>query len=148
MPTLADLQALLEPEHYLAVVCTTRRDAGVQASVVNVGVLDHPTGGDHAVAFVARGGSVKLRHLRRDPHITVVARSGWQWVAVEGKAQIIGPDDAVPGFDARELPALLRDVFRAAGGTHDNWAEYDQAMVDDHRAAVLISPDRLYSNAA
>jgi PPOX class probable F420-dependent enzyme len=100
------------------------------------------------VAFVDRGGAVKLRHLRRDPRVTVVARSGWRWVAVEGHAEVIGPDDNVLGFDAQDLPTLLREVFRAAGGTHDNWAEYDRAMVEDRRAAVLVSPDRVYSNAS
>ena len=148
MPSLTDLQALLEPEQGLGVVCTTRGDGGVQASVVNVGVLRHPGRAEDVVAFVARGGAVKLRHLRRDARITVVARSGWLWVAVEGRAEIIGPDDAAPGFDAEKLSALLRDVFRAAGGTHDDWAEYDRAMVADHRAAVLVSPERIYSNAS
>lgn len=148
MPSLADLQALLEPEQGLGVVCTIRRDGGVQASVVNVGVLRHPRRAEDIAAFVARGGAVKLRHLRRDARITLVARSGWLWVAVEGRAEIIGPDDAAPGFDPQELPTLLRDVFRAAGGTHDDWAEYDRAMVDDRRAAVLVSPERIYSNAS
>jgi len=147
MPSLDDLPALLEPEQHLAVVATTRREGGVQASVVNVGVLRHPQRTEDVVAFVARGGAVKLRHLRRDPRVTIVARSGWLWVAVEGHAEIIGPDDIVPSFDSEELPELLRDVFRAAGGTHDNWAEYDQAMLEDRRAAVLVSPDRIYSNA-
>jgi len=146
MPTLTDLVAVLAPERYLAVVCTTRADGGVQASVVNVGVLPHPNGGPEVVALVAQGGSVKLRHLRRDPRVTVVARSGWQWIAVEGRAEIIGPDDPGPGSDGVDLPELLRAVFRAAGGTHDNWAEYDQAMIDDRRAAVLVSPTRIYSN--
>jgi PPOX class probable F420-dependent enzyme len=148
MPSLADLQALLEPEQGLGVVCTTRGAGGVQASVVNVGVLRHPRRAEDVAAFVARGGAVKLRHLRRDARVTVVARSGWLWVAVEGRAEIIGPDDAVAGFDPQEIPTLLRDVFRAAGGTHDDWAEYDRAMVEDRRAAVLVSPERIYSNAS
>ncbi len=148
MPSLADLRALLEPEQGLGVVCTTRRDGGVQASVVNVGVLRHPRRAEEVAAFVARGGAVKLRHLRRDSRITIVARSGWLWVAVEGRAEIIGPDDVVPDFDSPALPTLLRDVFRAAGGTHDDWGEYDRAMVEDRRAAVLVSPERIYSNAS
>ncbi len=147
MPTLADLTALLEPEHHLVVVGTTRPDGSVQASVVNAGVLRHPQRGDDVVGFVARGGSLKLRHLRRDPRVTVVARSGWQWAAVEGQAEIIGPDDPAAGFDPRDLPGLLRDVFRAAGGTHDDWDEYDRVMVEDRRTAVLVTPTRIYSNA-
>ena len=41
---------------------------------------------------------------------------------------------------------LLQDVFRAAGGTHDDWDEYDRAMADERRAAVLIIPTRIYTN--
>jgi hypothetical protein len=43
---------------------------------------------------------------------------------------------------------LLRDVFRAAGGTHDDWDAYDRAMADERRAAVLITPTRTYTNPA
>lgn len=146
MPTLADLRSVLEPEQHLAVVATTRRDGRVQASVVNVGVLRHPARDVEAVAFVARGDALKLRHLRRDPRVTVAARSGWLWVAVEGSADLAGPDDDLAGVDPAEIPALLRDIFRSAGGTHDNWAEYDRTMLEERRAAVLITPERIYSN--
>jgi PPOX class probable F420-dependent enzyme len=146
MASLADLGPLLESEHGLAVVCTTRTDTSVQGSVVNVGVLDHPVRGDAVVAFVARGGTVKLANLRRVPRATIVARSGWQWVAVEGTVELAGPDDRLDGFDAAAVPGLLRDVFRAAGGDHDDWAAYDRAMVEDARAGVLVTPTRVYSN--
>lgn len=146
MPFLTDLQALLAQEDGLAVVCTTRRDGGTQASVVNVGVLPDPQSSEEIVAFVARGYAVKLAHLRRDPRVTVVARSGWQWVAVEGRAQIVGPDDDLDGVPPEKVPTLLRDVFRAAGGTHDDWAEYDRVMLEDRRAAVLVQPGQIYSN--
>jgi PPOX class probable F420-dependent enzyme len=146
MASLVDLTALLDPERGLAVVCTTRADTSVQASVVNVGVVDHPVRGEPVVGFVARGGAVKLAHLRRDPRATVVARAGWQWVAVEGTVELAGPDDGLDGFDPSALPELLRAVFRAAGGHHDDWPAYDRAMVEDARAAVLVTPTRVYSN--
>jgi hypothetical protein len=41
---------------------------------------------------------------------------------------------------------LLRDVFSAAGGTHDDWAEYDRVMAAERRVAVLIEPARLTSS--
>jgi len=146
MPSLTDLRSVLEPEQHLAVVATTRRDGRVLASVVNVGVLRHPTRDAEVVAFVARGDAARVRHLRRDPRITVVGRSGWLWVAVEGSAELAGPDDDLAGFDPDELPTLLRDIFRSAGGTHDNWPEYDRVMLEDRRAAVLVTPERIYSN--
>ena len=45
------------------------------------------------------------------------------------------------------MPELLREVFRAAGGTHDDWPTYDRVMAEERRAAVLISPERVYPNA-
>jgi hypothetical protein len=41
----------------------------------------------------------------------------------------------------------LRDVFTAAGGTHDDWPAYDRVMAQERRAAILITPQRVYSNA-
>jgi hypothetical protein len=37
---------------------------------------------------------------------------------------------------------LLREIFTAAGGTHDDWPGYDRVMAQERRAAVLIIPDR------
>lgn len=147
MASLPDFENVLASERYLAVVCTTRRDGSVQASIVNVGVLDHPVGGEPVVGFVARGDALKLRHLRRDPRATVVARAGWQWAAVEGSVELIGPDDPRDGVDEAARAELLRAVFRAAGGTHDDWAAYDRTMAEERRAVALVSPTRVYSNA-
>jgi hypothetical protein len=43
---------------------------------------------------------------------------------------------------------LLRDIFCAAGGTHDDWATYDRVMREERRTAVLVSPTRVYTNPA
>ena len=48
-------------------------------------------------------GTRKLAHLHADPTIAVVVRAGWQWTAVEGTAQLIGPDDPDPNVDAEQL---------------------------------------------
>ncbi|ORW62390.1 pyridoxamine 5'-phosphate oxidase [Mycolicibacterium peregrinum] len=125
---------------------TLRRDGSIQSSVVNAGVMAHPNTGDPVVALVAIGGARKLQHLRADPRATLVARAGWQWVTVEGTAEIIGPDDPDPGTDAEALRLLLRAIFEAAGGTHDDWDTYDRVMREERRTAVLISPTRVYSN--
>jgi hypothetical protein len=103
--------------------------------------------GAQVVALVARGGSIKLANLRARPRATIVVRAGWQWAAAEGPAEIAGPDDPLPGFDPAQLAALLRDVFTAAGGTHDDWPTYDRVMAEERRAAALITPDRVYSSA-
>jgi PPOX class probable F420-dependent enzyme len=143
---LATFAALVPLDHGLCVLSTTRADGTVQASVVNAGVLGHPVTGDEVVGLVAAGGTRKLRNLRADPRATIVVRAGWQWATVEGTAEIVGPDDPRAGIDGEGLRALLRAVFRAAGGTHDDWDTYDRAMADERRAAVLIVPTRTYTN--
>lgn len=137
---MADLELvrrLSGGDHGLAVVAVARLDGRVHASLVNAGVFDGPDG--PKVAFVARGAARKLDHIRHRGQATVVFRSGWEWVAVEGPARIVGRDDA-------DLPALLRAVFTAAGGTHDDWDTFDRVMAEERRVAVLVAPQRITSN--
>src|ERR1700712_2081487 len=142
MITLSDAVALAAGESGLAVVSTARADGSIQASLVNAGVVPHPLTSDPALAFVTYG-KVKLANLRARPRIAVTFRQGWQWATVEGTAEIIGPDDPHPSFaEPDSLRLLLREVFTAAGGTHDDWAEYDGVMAQQRRAAVLIAPSR------
>jgi PPOX class probable F420-dependent enzyme len=146
MSELDAFAELVPLDHGLCVVSTVRGDGTVQSSVVNAGVLAHPSRDGQVVGLVAVGGSRKLRHLRADPRVTIVARAGWQWATVEGEAEIIGPDDPHPDVDGEALRLLLRDIFRAAGGTHDDYDTYDRVMAEDRRAAVLITPRRVYTN--
>jgi PPOX class probable F420-dependent enzyme len=141
------VRRLVSADHGLAVVATLRRDSSIHCSVVNAGVLNHPLTGRPVVGLVAMGSSRKLAHLRRHPQATVVFRAGWQWVAVEGRTSLIGPDDVLDGFDRGRVPQLLRDIFTAAGGTHDDWATYDRVMAEERRTAVLVEMDRIYSNS-
>ena len=120
--------------------------AAFSLRLVNAGVLDHPSGGGQVVGLVAIGGSRKLRNLGAEPRASIVARAGWRWATVEGEAEIIGPDHPHPDVDGEALRLLLRNIFRAAGGTHDDWDSYDRVMVEQRRAAVLIVPRRVYSN--
>jgi PPOX class probable F420-dependent enzyme len=143
---LSEVDRIGARDRYLAVIATTRVDGTVQASVVNAGTMPHPVSGEPAVAFVTYG-RAKLSHLRARPRATAVFRAGWEWVSVEGTTEIVGPDDPLDGFDPRRLPELLRAVFAAAGGTHDDWDAFDAAMAAERRAAVFIDPERVYSNA-
>jgi PPOX class probable F420-dependent enzyme len=143
---LDDAVALAAGESGLAVISTVRADQTVQASLVNVGRLPHPTGGQPVLAFTTYG-KVKLANLRARPHLAITFKNGWQWATVEGRAELVGPDDAAPWLaDSDQLRLLLREVFTAAGGTHDDWDEYDRVMEKERRAVVLIEPTRVYSN--
>jgi PPOX class probable F420-dependent enzyme len=146
MAELSDFARLITLDHGLCVVATLRADHTPHASVVNAGVLAHPVTGADAVAFVAAGRARKLDHLRADPAISVVVRAGWEWVAVDGQTSLIGPDDADPDVDAERLRLLLREIFTAAGGTHDDWDTFDRVMRNERRTAVLVQPTRIYSN--
>ncbi len=146
MIDLSTFASLIPLDHGLSVVVTRRADHSPQASVVNAGILRSPLDNTESVAFVAVGKSRKLMNLRADPTISIVARAGWQWAAVEGTATLIGPDDPNPHIDNEQLRLLLREIFTAAGGTHDNWDTYDKTMHEEHRTAVLITPSRTYSN--
>jgi PPOX class probable F420-dependent enzyme len=143
---LSRINELGAREHFLAVVVTVRPDGEPSTSVVNAGVTMHPTSGEPIVAFVSQGGTAKLANLRRNPTTSLVFRAGWEWVAVHGTAEIVGPDDPMVGVDAEGLRILLRDVYHAAGGVHDNLAEYDRAMAEERRAAVLVRPSRFTTN--
>ena len=76
-----------------------------------------------------------------------MVRAGWEWVTASGATELIGPDDPTDGIDAERLRILLREVFSAAGGTHDDWPTYDATMASERRTVVLVTPARVYSNA-
>jgi hypothetical protein len=146
MTDLADFAGMVGRDHGLAVVSVLRPDATVLSSVVNAGVLDHPVTGERAIAFVSRGDAHRLAYLRATPRATVVLRAGWQWAAAEGPVQLCGPGDALPGVDGEGLRLLLRAIFSAAGGTHEDWDTYDSVMTAERRTAVLMTPERVYAN--
>ena len=143
MATLDDVRRMVAGDKGLATVSVTRDDGSVHSTVVNGGVLAHPVNGHDVVGFVVRGGAHKLRLMRRRGRVALTFRNGWAWAGVEGPIDIIGPDDPFEGIDAEGLRGLLQDVFRAAGGTHEDYDEYDQVMVAERRAVVLITPQRI-----
>ena len=147
MTDLQDFARLVGRDHGLCVVSTLRPDSSIQSSVVNAGVLAHPLTGAPVVGLVARGHSRKLANLRIRPRATAVVRAGWEWVAAEGPADLAGPDDKLGDMDAERVRLLLREIFTAAGGTHDDWDTYDRVMAEEHRTAVLITPERVYSSS-
>ncbi len=144
MATLDDVKQLAAADQNLAVLSVARPDGSVHASVVSAGVVDDPVDGVPAVGAVVGGGTRKLQLLRDVRQATAVFKSGFQWVAVSGTVDLVGPDDGAHlGLD---VPELLRSVFRAAGGRHEDWDEFDRVMAAERRCAVFIRAERISTN--
>ena len=134
--TFEDILPFLEANHR-GVVVTFRRSGAAQISIVTCGPY---VGG---VAFTTTGDRAKLANLRRDPRCTIlVSKPDWSsYVAVEGRADIRSPNRT----DPEELRLTLREVYRAASGReHPDWDDYDRAMVEENRSAILVRPDHVY----
>ncbi|GAA2395479.1 TIGR03618 family F420-dependent PPOX class oxidoreductase [Dactylosporangium salmoneum] len=135
---LRRIAELAARERWLAVVVTVRADGEPSTSVVNAGIVPHPADGTPVLGLVSMAGAARLANLRRRPRATLVFRAGWEWVAVSGAAELIGPGDAEP----EALRLLLREIYAAAGGEHPDLAEYDRVMAEQQRVAVLVRPER------
>jgi PPOX class probable F420-dependent enzyme len=144
MTDLAGVRRIVTQDAGLASVSVVRADGTPHTSLVNAGVLEHPRTGEPVVGYVTYG-PVKLRTLRERPATSILWRAGWRWAAVDGDSELLGPDDG--DISAEELRLLLRTVFTACGGTHDDWDAYDRAMLDEGRVAVLVTTRKVYGNA-
>lgn len=133
--------AAADPQGFMA---TARKDGTIQASMIRAGLFDHPLTGRPTVAALLRGWTVKLRHLRARPWATVMFKSANQWVTVEGRTSLIGPEDSADGYDFAGFPELRRAVYKAAGGTPTE--DWERLMDQERRALVFVELDRVYSN--
>ena len=136
----------LSEETGLATVSTTQADGRILSTVVNCGMIEHPLTGETCVAFVSGGNAARLKHVNRGSQITVSVRRGWAWSSATGPADLIRPESLPEGINAEEMRLLLREVFHAAGGVHDDLEEYDRAMTEEKRVVVCVTPDRILGN--
>lgn len=143
MTELDAIRSLVAGDSGLAMVSTSRADGTVHTSLVNAGVSQHPVSGEEVVAFVVRGNAHKLRLMQQRGQCTVAWRNGWHWGSVDGPVDVCGPDHPLSGVDPNDVPELLRQIFRDAGGTHDDWDEYDRVMAQERRTAVFVTPERI-----
>ena len=147
MTTIDTVRKYLSTDTGLAVISTAQADGRVLSSLVNCGLIDHPVSGEVRLAMVSGGGAARLGHIRRGSEVTVAVTRGWNWAGVTGPAELVGPVDSASGLGSDATRLLLREIFEAAGGTHDDWEEFDRAMADDGRTAVLVSPERIIGNS-
>ena len=134
--TLDEVLPFLEANHQ-GLVVTFRRNGATQMSIVTCG---HYQGG---VAFTTEGHRAKLANLRRDSRCSILVSKPdwWGYVVLEGEADIRWSDRA----DPEELRLALREVYKVcAGREHPDWDDYDRAMVEQRRAAIIVKPDHIY----
>jgi PPOX class probable F420-dependent enzyme len=120
----------VRPRHRM-ILLTTRTDGSPQASPVTGGVDDAGR-----IVITTYPERAKTRNVRRDPGVSVVVLSDeWNgaWIQLDGTAEVIdGTEDVEP----------FVEYFRCISGEHPDWAEYRQAMVDQGKSLLRITPTR------
>ena len=124
------LTEFLRPRHHM-ILLTWRRDGGVQGSPVTAGVDD-----EGRIVVATYPERAKSTNVARRPRASVIVLSeefNGPWVQVDGDAELITLPDAVEP---------LVDYFRSISGEHPDWDEYRQAMVDQGKCLIRITPQR------
>jgi PPOX class probable F420-dependent enzyme len=116
-------------ENHRGVLSTLRRDGRPQMSPVMVAVDD-----EGRVAISTRETTVKVRHIRRDPRVSLCVTSDdfWKWLQVDGTATVLSLPDAMEPLVAQ---------YRALAGEHPDWDDYRRAMEQERRVIVRIDVD-------
>lgn len=120
----------VRPRHHM-ILLTTRTDGSPQASPVTGGV---DASGRIVIATYPE--RAKARNVRRHPAVSVVVLSDdWNgaWIQVDGTTEVI---------EAKEDVEPFVEYFRGISGEHPDWAEYRQAMVDQGKSLLRITPTR------
>ena len=127
-------QAFLRANH-AAVLATLHADGRAQLSPV-LATVD----GEGRVIISTREPAVKVRNIRRDPRVSLVAltdRFYGDWLLVEGSAEVVTQPAALD---------LLDDYYRRASGEHPDWDEYRAAMIEQRRVLIRFAIDRAGPN--
>ncbi len=110
---------------------TTRRDGRPQMSLVSGGMLP-----DGRLAIASYPTRAKVHNAKANPDVSVLVMGDEfndEWVQIDGTAEATDVPEAVDG---------LVEYFRAISGEHPDWDEYRQAMIDQGKSVILITPTR------
>lgn len=131
---LAELVEFVRPRHRMVLI-TRRSDGSPQASPVAGGVDD-----SGRIVISSYPERAKTRNARKRPSVSVlVVGEDWDdaWVQVDGTCEVLDVGDG----SSEALDAFV-EYFRAISGEHPDWAEYRQAMVDQGKSLLRITPTR------
>lgn len=113
------------------VLATTRRDGRPQMSLVTGGMIS-----DGRLAIATYPERVKAKNVRRDPSVSIAVMGDEfndAWVQIDGDAEVV------------DLPAAgdaFVEYYRSISGEHPDWDEYRQAMLDQGKCIILVTPTR------
>ncbi len=118
------------------VLATQRRDGRPQLSLVSGGML-----ADGRLAISSYPSRAKTANARRHGDVSVLvmgAEFNDAWVQIDGDAQVLDTagDDTTAALDA------FVEYYRSISGEHPDWDEYRQAMVDQGKSIILVTPTR------
>lgn len=125
-----ELLDFVRPRHHM-VLTTFRADGSLQTSPVTGGLDDQGR-----IVIASYPQRAKAANIRRTPSASVMVLSDefdGPYVQVDGDAEVIGLPEAVEP---------LVDYFRAVAGEHPDWDEYRQAMVDQGKCLIRVTPVR------
>ena len=133
---LSEVLPFLE-ENHLAVVTTVGASGKAQSTVVSAALYDGK------MSFVSRGGTMKVKNVRRSGRcsVTLIRPHDTRYVTVEGPAVAHGWDDTPP----EALLSLLRGAYGAAGRDTDA-DDFESRMREEQRTVVLVTPERVYGS--
>jgi PPOX class probable F420-dependent enzyme len=127
--TREELLDFIRPRHQ-GIVITTRGNGRPQASPVTCGV-----DGEGRIAIATYPERAKTRNARRAPEqVSIMILSddfGGPWVQVDGTAEVL---------DVPEAVEPLVEYFRSISGEHPDWEEYRQAMIEQGKSLLRITP--------
>ncbi len=126
----AGMLDFVRPRHHMILV-TTRRDGRPQLSPVTGGVDV-----DGRIVISTYPERAKAANARRDPEVSVLVLSddfGGAWIQVDGECEVI---------DLPESIEPLVEYYRVIAGEHPDWDEYRQAMRDQGKSLLRITPTR------
>jgi PPOX class probable F420-dependent enzyme len=124
------LRAHLDGKHRW-VIATTRSDGRPQMSLVTGGMA-----ADGRLLVTSYPSRAKVKNLRRDGTVSVLVMGeefNDAWVQVDGVAEVADVPDGLDDFV---------EYFRCISGEHPDWAEYRQAMIDQGKSVIAITPQR------
>ena len=113
------------------VLITRRTDGSPQASPVSGG-LD----GEGRMLVSTYPDRAKAVNARRAPQVSILVLSDeWDdpWVQVDGTCEVIDPPEAVEP---------LVEYYRSIAGEHPDWEEYRQAMREQGKSLLRVTPTR------